>query len=83
MIGAFGYIPAAILQSYNLFLVSIFILAGGLSVLETTCNPFVLSLGAQETSVRRLNFAQAFNPVEFNGWFILSKIYYLSKLESC
>ena len=50
MVGAFGYIPAAILQNYNLFLVSIFILAGGLSVLETTCNPFVLSLGAQETS---------------------------------
>ena len=63
MIGAFGYIPAAILQSYNLFLVSIFVLAGGLSVLETTCNPFVLSLGNAATSVRRLNFAQAFNPL--------------------
>lgn len=67
MVGAFGYIPAAILQSYNLFLVSIFVLAGGLSVLETTCNPFVLSLGDESTSVRRLNFAQAFNPLGSRG----------------
>ena len=56
------YIPATILQNYNIFLVSIFILAGGLSILETTCNPFVISLGDEETSIRRINYAQAFNP---------------------
>lgn len=81
MIGAFGYIPAAILQSYNLFLVSIFILAGGLSVLETTCNPFVLSLGDQETSVRRLNFAQAFNPVGSMAGLFLAKYIILANLN--
>ncbi len=63
IVGALGYIPSAILQNYNMFLVSIFTLAGGLSILETTCNPFVISLGSAETSVRRLNLAQAFNPL--------------------
>ena len=63
MIGALGYIPSAIIQSYDMFLVSIFVLACGLSVLETTCNPYVISLGTKETSIQRLNFAQAFNPL--------------------
>lgn len=81
MIGAFGYIPAALLQSYNLFLISIFILASGLSVLETTCNPFVLSLGAPETSVRRLNFAQAFNPVGSMAGLFLAKYLILANLN--
>ena len=81
MVGAFGYIPAAILQSYNLFLVSIFVLAGGLSVLETTCNPFVLSLGDESTSVRRLNFAQAFNPLGSMAGLFLAKCVILSHLN--
>ena len=81
MIGAFGYIPAAILQSYNLFLVSIFILAGGLSVLETTCNPFALSLGDESTSVRRLNFAQAFNPLGSMAGLFLAKYVILAHLN--
>ena len=81
MIGAFGYIPAAILQSYNLFLVSIFVLAGGLSVLETTCNPFVLSLGDESTSVRRLNFAQAFNPLGSMAGLFLAKYVILAHLN--
>ena len=81
MIGAFGYIPAAILQSYNLFLVSIFVLAGGLSVLETTCNPFVLSLGDESTSVRRLNFAQAFNPLGSMAGLFLAKYVIIAHLN--
>lgn len=63
VIGALGYIPATLFQNYNIFLVSIFILAGGLSILETTCNPYVISLGSEETSIRRINYAQAFNPL--------------------
>ncbi len=43
IIGAMGYIPVAMLQNFNLFLVSVFVLAGGLSILETTCNPYVIS----------------------------------------
>ena len=81
MVGAFGYIPSALLQSYTLFLISIFILASGLSVLETTCNPFILSLGAQETSVRRLNFAQAFNPVGSMAGLFLAKYLILANLN--
>ncbi len=63
IIGALFYIPAALSQSFNIYLIAIFILAGGLSILETTCNPFVLSMGSPDTAVRRLNFAQAFNPI--------------------
>lgn len=81
MVGAFGYIPAAMMQSYDFFLVSIFVLACGLSVLETTCNPFVLSLGAQETSVRRLNFAQAFNPLGSMTGLFLAKYLILGNLN--
>lgn len=81
MVGAFGYIPAAMTQNYTLFLVSIFILAGGLSVLETTCNPFVLSLGDEATSVRRLNLAQAFNPLGSMAGLFLAKYVILAHLN--
>ncbi len=81
MIGAFGYIPAAITQNYNIFLVSIFILAGGLSVLETTCNPYVLALGHEKTSIRRINFAQAFNPLGSLTGLVIAKLVILSHLN--
>lgn len=81
IIGALGYIPAAMLQSYEMFLVSIFILACGLSVLETTCNPYVLSLGAKQTSIQRLNFAQAFNPLGSLTGIFLAKYLILAHLN--
>lgn len=81
IIGAIGYIPAAMLQNFNLFLVSVFVLAGGLSILETTCNPYVISLGDEETSVRRLNLAQAFNPIGSLSGIILAKYLILSNLN--
>ena len=81
IIGAMGYIPAAMLQNFNLFLVSVFVLAGGLSILETTCNPYVISLGDEETSVRRLNLAQAFNPIGSLSGIILAKYLILSNLN--
>lgn len=61
--GVLGYVPAAMFHSYGICLGSIFVYASGCSILETTCNPYVLSMGSQETAVRRLNFAQQFNPV--------------------
>lgn len=82
IIGAMGYVPAAMLQSYELFLVSIFVLACGLSVLETTCNPFVLSLGTEETAIRRLNLAQAFNPLGSLTGIFLAKYLILAHLDS-
>jgi len=62
-IGAFLFIPAAAQQSFTFFCLSLYILTFGLAFLETTANPFILALGDKETSTRRLNLAQAFNPM--------------------
>lgn len=81
MLGALIYIPACISQSFDMYLLGIFILAGGLSILETSCNPYVLSLGPEKTAVRRLNFAQAFNPVGSLAGIFLAKYLILANLE--
>ena len=62
-IGAFLFIPAAAQQSFTFFCISLYILTFGLAFLETTANPFILSLGNKENATRRLNLAQAFNPM--------------------
>ncbi|MCQ2266770.1 MAG: L-fucose:H+ symporter permease [Bacteroidaceae bacterium] len=62
-IGAFLFMPAAAYQNFYFFCGSLYILTFGLAFLETTANPFILSLGSKETSTRRLNLAQAFNPM--------------------
>lgn len=73
--GAFLFIPAAEVQSFTFFCLSLYILTFGLAFLETTANPFILSLGAKETSTRRLNLAQAFNPMgSLSGMAIASLI---------
>lgn len=62
-VGAFLFIPAAAYQQFGFFCLSLYILTFGLAFLETTANPFILSLGDKESSTRRLNLAQAFNPL--------------------
>ncbi len=62
-VGAFLFIPAAQLQQFSFFCISLYVLTFGLAFLETTANPYILSMGSKETSTRRLNFAQSFNPV--------------------
>lgn len=62
-VGAFLVIPATSYQSFMFFCLSLYILTFGLAFLETTANPYILSLGDKETSTRRLNMAQAFNPI--------------------
>ncbi len=62
-IGAFLFIPAAARQSFIFFCFSLYILTFGLAFLETTANPFILSLGPKENATRRLNLSQAFNPM--------------------
>lgn len=62
-VGAFLFIPAAAYQQFSFFCISLYVLTFGLAFLETTANPFVLSLGSKETATRRLNLAQAFNPM--------------------
>ncbi len=61
--GALMFFPAASMEMFGLFLVSLYVLTFGLAFLETTANPFILALGEPETATRRLNLAQAFNPV--------------------
>ena len=62
-LGAFLFIPAAAYQQFSFFCISLYILTFGLAFLETTANPYILSLGSKETSTRRLNLAQTFNPM--------------------
>ena len=60
-IGSYLFIPAANTQSYNFFLIALFVIACGLTILETAANPYASSLGDSETSTQRLNFSQSFN----------------------
>ena len=62
-VGALMFLPAAQIGSYWPFLAAYFILTCGLSFLETSSNPFILSMGERETATRRLNLAQSFNPI--------------------
>jgi FHS family L-fucose permease-like MFS transporter len=62
-IGAFMFFPAKVSGNFYPFLVAYFILTCGLSFLETSANPYILTMGPEETSTRRLNLAQAFNPI--------------------
>ena len=81
-IGAFMFIPAANRQEFGFFCVSLYVLTFGLAFLETTANPYILSLGSKETSTRRLNLSQAFNPIgSLMGMFVASRLV-LAKLES-
>lgn len=74
-LGAFLFIPAAQWQMFSFFCISLYILTFGLAFLETTANPFILSLGARETATRRLNFSQSFNPMgSLMGMFVASQI---------
>ena len=61
--GTFLFLPAASARSYPLFLMALFVIASGLGFLETGANPLIAQLGERESSVRRLNFSQAFNPI--------------------
>ena len=60
--GAALFFPAEMTGNYYPFLVAYFIMTCGLSFLETSCNPYILTMGSDETATRRLNFAQCFNP---------------------
>ena len=60
--GALLFLPAKGIGVYSCFLVAYFIMTCGLSFLETSCNPYILSMGSEETATRRLNMAQCFNP---------------------
>jgi MFS transporter, FHS family, L-fucose permease len=79
-LGALLFWPAAGAQSYPFFLAALFVIAGGLAFLETSANPLIARLGPEQTAARRLNLAQAFNPlgsiagVALGSQFILSGV---------
>lgn len=79
--GAILFLPAAKAASYGFYLIAIYILAGGCSVLETTANPYILAMGAPETATRRLNVAQAFNPLGSITGILLSKYFILKDIS--
>ena len=60
--GALLFLPAKAIGVYGCFLIAYFIMTCGLSFLETSCNPYILTMGPPETATRRLNMAQCFNP---------------------
>lgn len=62
-VGALAFFPAKLTGDYHPFLLAYFVMTCGLSFLETSCNPYILSMGTEETATRRLNLAQAFNPI--------------------
>ena len=61
--GALLFLPSKMTGQFYPFLIAYFIMTCGLSFLETSCNPYILSMGSEETATRRLNFAQSFNPI--------------------
>ncbi len=79
--GALLFYPAAQTMQYLPFLMALFVLAGGLSILETSANPYIIAMGPQETATRRLNIAQAFNPVGSITGVLIGKVYILSQLH--
>ncbi len=80
--GALLFLPASHTQVYGHFLTGLFVLAGGLSILETSSNPYVIAMGPEETGTRRLNLAQSFNPIGSILGVFLSKLFILSNLNS-
>ena len=81
-IGCFLFIPAGNATAFWAFLLAYFIMTCGLAFLETTSNPFILSMGSQETATRRLNFAQTFNPVGSLTGMLVAKEFILARLNS-
>lgn len=81
-LGALLFYPAAKYEIFEFFLLSLYILTFGLAFLETTANPYILSMGDEETATRRLNLAQSFNPMgSLLGMFVASN-FILTSLQS-
>lgn len=78
-IGALMFFPAKMIGTFGFFLVAYFVLTCGLSFLETSCNPYILTMGSRETATRRLNLAQCFNPIGALAGMAVAMIY----IQSC
>ena len=80
-LGAILFLPAASAASYAFYLIAIYIMAAGCSVLETTANPYIMSMGSPETATRRLNIAQSFNPIGSILGILVSKYFILRDIS--
>ncbi len=81
IVGGLLFYPASIMLKYEPFLIAFFVLAGGLSILETNANPYIIAMGPEDTATQRLNFAQSFNPVGSLIGLFVCKFAILTKLE--
>ena len=81
-IGALLFFPAKLTASFTWFLAALWILSGGLSILETAANPYIITLGPEETGTRRLNLAQSFNPIGSIMGVVISQRFILSRLNA-
>jgi FHS family L-fucose permease-like MFS transporter len=79
--GCFLFWPAALAGSYASFLFALFVIASGLSFLETAANPFIAQLGDPDSSERRLNFSQAFNPLGAITGALIGTVFIFSGVE--
>lgn len=81
ILGGLLFYPASLMLQFSPFLIAFFVLAGGLSILETNANPYIMAMGPEETATRRLNLAQSFNPVGSLIGLFLCKFAILTKLD--
>ncbi len=79
--GSLLFYPASQTMVYGHFLGALFVLAGGLSILETAANPYIIAMGPEENGTQRLNLAQSFNPIGSIIGVLLSKLFILSQLN--
>lgn len=81
IVGGLLFYPASMMLKFEPFLIAFFVLAGGLSILETNANPYIIAMGPEDTATQRLNFAQSFNPVGSLIGLFICKFAILSKLD--
>ena len=80
-IGCFLFLPAGNAMAFWAFLIAYFIMTCGLAFLETTSNPYILSMGPEKTSTQRLNFSQAFNPMGSLTGMLIARELILARLN--
>ncbi len=80
--GALMFLPAKAVGVYGCFLLAYFIMTCGLSFLETSCNPYILTMGPDDTATRRLNMAQCFNPCGSIIGMLVAKNFIQAKLNA-
>jgi len=81
-VGGLLFFPASKLLAFAPLLASLFVLAAGLSILETSANPFMIAMGPEDSATQRLNLAQAFNPVGANIGVLLGAVLILPRITT-